>query len=71
MSENANQLTLTGRLDRWDLTLRTGEQVTVWAHGVSERDGKYIFVALMRGEPHYEMELCAFPMRAVADLIGG
>lgn len=64
-------LVLTNSLDRWDLTLATGEAVTIWAHGVAERDEHYVFVALMRGEPHFEMELCRFPLEAVSELVGG
>lgn len=62
---------MTDNLDRWDVTLRTGETVTVWAHGVAERGENYVFVALMRGDPHFEMELCSMPTAVVDDLVGG
>jgi len=68
---SANDLVLTGALDRWELILRSGETVTVWAHGVSEREGDYVFVALMRGVPHFEVELCRVPVAIVSDLTGG
>ncbi len=71
MSYVYDDLVLTGALDRWELILRDGQRVTVWAHGVSERDDDYVFVALMRGEPHFELELCRVPMAIVRDLTGG
>ena len=71
MERKANELVLTSPLDPWVLTLRDGNEVTVWAHGVTERDGYHVFVALMRGEPHFEMEVCRVPMAIVAEFVGG
>ncbi|HUP32332.1 MAG TPA: hypothetical protein VM184_04810 [Gaiellaceae bacterium] len=58
-------------LDLWTLTLVTGDEITVRAHAYSERDGSYIFVALMAGVPAYEYEIARIPAIAVADLVGG
>ncbi len=71
MTDSGDPLVLTDALDRWDLTLRTGETIAVWAHAVAERDGNYVFVALMQGAPHFELELCSVPKAVVAELLGG
>ena len=65
------QLTLTSALDRWELTLRSGETLVIWAHGVKEDGDRYVFVALMRGEPHFEVEVSSVPMAMVVELVGG
>jgi hypothetical protein len=70
MTETAD-LVLTSPLDRWEATLEGGAVVIVWAHGVKEDAERYVFVALMRGEPNYESEVCSIPMSAVVDLVGG
>ena len=71
MTNPDDKLVLTDPLDRWDLTLTSGEAVTVWAHGVAERDADLVFVALMRGDPHFEVELLRIPRSIVADFVGG
>ena len=45
----------------------SGDNMTVRAHGVTERDGNYVFVELMAGEPAYEYELVRLPVSAVID----
>jgi hypothetical protein len=65
------RLALTDPLDPWELTLRSGEVLTIQAHGVKEEDGTYVFVALMHGDPHFELELARIPMALVAELEGG
>lgn len=62
---------LTSDLDPWKVTLNTGEVLRVHAHGFSEREGSYVFVALMDGSPPYEYELLRLPLTAVADIVGG
>jgi len=36
---------LTSDLDYWDIRLKSGEVVTLRAHGMKEHDGAYVFVA--------------------------
>lgn len=62
---------LTSDLDPWKVTLNTGEVVHVHAHGFGEREGYYVFVALVEGSPAYEYELLRLPVTAVADIVGG
>jgi hypothetical protein len=62
---------LTADLDEWRVTLTTGEVLVMRAHGVAEADGYFVFVALMRGSPHYEYELARIPANVVAELVGG
>ena len=45
--------------------------MTVWAHAVGDEEGQYIFTALMRGDPNYEVEVCRVPTALVADIVGG
>lgn len=71
LSGDAKELVLTGPLDTWRVTLRSGDCLTIWAHGVAENADHYVFVALMRGEPHFEIEVCRIPVAIVSDLIGG
>lgn len=66
-----SDLTLTDQLDPWHVALRSGQEVTVHAHGVKEVDGRYVFVALMRGQPNFEVELCSVPMDLVEELLSG
>ncbi len=67
MSQDSRAPELTSDLDFWEIALRTGEVLTVRAHGFREDEGFYVFVALMKGEPSYEYELvsvlpCSSPM---------
>jgi hypothetical protein len=71
MTEALEHLVLINDLNRWDVTLRTGEVLTVWAHGVSERDGDHVFVAFMEGTPVFEREICKIPNAVVPALLGG
>jgi hypothetical protein len=59
-------LELTSPLDVWQITLTSGEVVDVAAHGASEEAGYLVFKALMKGRPHFEMTVAAFPESAVA-----
>jgi hypothetical protein len=62
---------LTSDLDYWEIRLKGGEVVTLRAHAVSERDDAWMFVALMKGTPHYEYELARVPASVVAEVNGG
>jgi hypothetical protein len=68
-SESEHQLT--SDLDEWRVTLTTGDVVVLRAHGVKEADGYFVFVALMKGLPHYEYEVAKVPAAVVADVSGG
>ncbi len=70
-SQMERALELTSRLDRWDATLKDGTSLTIWAHAVSEDADNYVFKALMRGDPHFEIDVARIPTTVVADLIGG
>lgn len=71
MSASPARLILSSDLDYWEVDLKLGARVIVKAHGVTERDGFYVFVALMDGSPPYEYELARFPISAVIDYRGG
>jgi hypothetical protein len=62
---------LTDDLDSLEVRLKSGDVVTLRAHGVTERNDAWAFVALMEGTPHYEYELARFPARVVAEVNGG
>ena len=62
---------LTDDLDYWEVRFKSGEMMTLRAHGVTERDGAWVFVALMEGTPHYEYELARVPASLVAEVNGG
>jgi hypothetical protein len=62
---------LTSDLDHWEVTLRTGEVLTVRAHAFGESGEDYVFVALMKGEPNFEYELLRMPAVTVAEVEGG
>lgn len=63
--------TLTAELDIWQVTLTTGDVVEIAAHGVAERGGFHVFVALVKGTPHYEVDVAAIPSTLVNDVLGG
>lgn len=71
MDASAESHALTSPLDRWEVELTSGETVVVWAHGASERDDRLVFVALMTGKPHFEVEVATLPKSIVADFSGG
>jgi len=62
---------LTMDLDIWEVTLKSGDVLTLRAHGVKVEAGYWVFVALMRGEPHYEYELMRVSASVVDDVQGG
>lgn len=66
-----NRQELSANLDPWQVTLTTGDVLSVRAHGVKELEDFYVFVALMKGSPAYEYELLRIPVSAVADVSGG
>lgn len=71
MTERSATPELMSDLDGWEVLLKTGEVITVRAHGYKERDGCYVFVALMKGDPSYEYELFRLPAAIVDDVDGG
>ena len=64
-------LVLTSDLDYWEVTLNTGEVLTVRAHAFGESKGDYVFVALMRGTPNFEHEILRIPAATVSEIEGG
>jgi hypothetical protein len=66
-----SQHELTSDLDEWRVTLTSGDVVVLRAHGVHETEGYLVFVALMKGSPHYEYEVARVPVGAVEDWSGG
>jgi hypothetical protein len=63
------RLELTDELPHWRVTLTTGADVIVAAHGYGEEHGEYVFSALMVGKPHFEVDLARFPVTAVARIL--
>jgi hypothetical protein len=49
----------------------SGHVLRLKAHGYSEEERSYVFVALMKGSPHYEIELARLPIAAVKSILGG
>jgi len=66
-----SQHELTADLDEWRVTLTTGDVVVIRAHSVQETESHLVFLALMKGSPHYEYEVARFPAASVADWSGG
>jgi hypothetical protein len=46
---DAQRHELSSSVDRWQVTLKTGDVLEVRAHAVKESEGFYVFVALMEG----------------------
>jgi len=66
-----SQHELTADLDEWRVTLTTGDVVVIRAHSVRETESDLVFLALMKGSPHYEYEVARFPAGSVTDWSGG
>jgi hypothetical protein len=62
---------LTSGLDRWWVTIRSGETVDIVAHGAKEQGDFLVFVALSAGTPNFEIALAAFPLAEVREWGGG
>jgi hypothetical protein len=58
-------------LDEWIVTLRDGSVLRLLAHGYSQEGDEYVFSALMRGKPHYEVYLARIPVAIVATVLSG
>ena len=70
-SQASRRLELTAELGHWELTLMSGDVVSVQAHGYSVEVGDFVFVALMEGTPCFEMEIARFPTSCVEVVNGG
>ncbi len=62
---------LTSDLDPWEIRLVSGHVLHVNAHAYSEKSRDYVFVALMKGSPNYEIELARVPISVVKTILGG
>jgi hypothetical protein len=62
---------LTSDLDPWEIRLVGGHTLHLKAHGYSEEGPDYVFVALMKGSPHYLIEVARLPISAVETIFGG
>lgn len=58
-------------LDEWLVTLRDGSVLRLLAHAYSHEGDEYVFSALMRGKPHYEVHLARIPAAIVATVLSG
>ena len=59
---------LTDDLNEWVVTLRDGVEVRLLAHAYSEEGSEFVFSALMRGKPNYEIHLARIPRHIVASV---
>jgi hypothetical protein len=64
-------ITLAMELDKWEVTLVSGDVLTVFAHAYSNENGFYIFSALTRWRPTLDMEVARVPTSIVETIIGG
>lgn len=71
MTDSTPTRILTSDLDYWEVQLSDDGVIEVRAHGFAERDGFFVFVALMRGTPHYEYELVRIAATEVKNIDGG
>jgi hypothetical protein len=62
---------IVGELGSWDVSLVDGGTLRLAAHAYSQQDGDYVFVALVEGHPHYEVELVRIPAALVVRVRGG
>jgi hypothetical protein len=62
---------LTSELDPWEIRLVSGHILHLKAHAYSKKGRSYVFVALMKGSPHYFVELSRLPISAVKTILGG
>lgn len=62
---------LAAELGQWELTLVSGDVVSVRAHGFTVEGGDFVFVALMEGTPCFEVEIARFPASCVEAVDGG
>jgi hypothetical protein len=65
------KLELIGDLGEWEVTLKSGDVIRLWAHGYSDEDGTLRLSALMEGEPCFEVDVAAIPAALVATVYGG
>ena len=70
-SQDSRHLELTAELGQWELTLVSGDVVSVRAHGYSVEGDDFVFVALMEGTPCFEVEIARFPASCVKAVDGG
>jgi hypothetical protein len=68
MSDALSATQLSMPLDLWEVSLRDGNIMQIYAHAYSETDGHYVFKALMEGVPRKEMPLVKIPAEAVAEV---
>jgi len=57
--------TIFGPLDHWTVTIVGQTRIQIWAHGHRRDSEDEVFVALIRGEPAYERELCRLPYQSI------
>ena len=58
-------------LDDWRVTLVDGNTIRLRAASYSQEGEEYVFHALMRGTPHFDIPLAYIPVAIVADIEGG
>lgn len=58
-------------LDGWEVTLKSGDVITVRALAYSREDNVLIFTGLERGTPNRDVELVRIPARLVDSVRGG
>ena len=76
MTRESGPHILTSMPPSWELRLKTGEILKLVAHAYSEEadteEGtSYVFVILLDGKPHYEMEVARIPAKLVTSVSGG
>jgi hypothetical protein len=65
MSQDDFEMCLVESLDAWDVTLNSGELITVFAHAYSQEGNEYIFSMLTEGNPAVDVVLARFPIGIV------
>jgi hypothetical protein len=71
VSGNATETaTLAVALGDWELT-PGGGRIWIAAHAYHEDQGDYVFSALMKGTPNYEVEVARVPKAIVVRIEGG
>jgi len=58
-------------LDPWFVTMAGGVVIQINAVGYSEEDDQYVFSALVKGSPNYEITVAKVPKRVVESIRGG
>ncbi len=62
---------LIGELGEWEVTLVSGDVISVLAHAYEQVEGAYLFSAFAEGQPVVELPLVRIPSKLVTRVLGG